>query len=75
MRLCMRNRIQAIALLAVGFLATIASALRTYYTWLIGNGHSADVSWEAYPIYITSDIEISLGIVSRQTLMTLMIRY
>ena len=69
----MLNRLQAIALLAVGFLATIASALRTYCMWLVGKGHSADVSWEAYPIYITSNTEVSLGIVNINALITLMI--
>jgi hypothetical protein len=58
-----RKRVQAICLLAVGSIATIASAIRAYYVWHLFHA-SADQSWNAFPIYFLSDLEIVLGIVS-----------
>jgi len=63
LRLSARKKLQAIALLAVGFIATIAAALRAYYAWRLYNSHYTDMSWNAYPIYFATDIEIALGIV------------
>ena len=57
-----RKKTQAIALLSVGFIATASSCVRTYYVWRMFHS-SMDTSWNAYPIYFTTDLEIVLGIV------------
>lgn len=63
LQMSVRKRVQAIALLSVGLIACASSGVRTYYVWHLFHS-SQDTSWNAYPIYFTSDLEIILGIVS-----------
>lgn len=63
LQMSMKKRVQAIALLAVGFIATASSIIRTYYVYR-GFHSGPDTSWAVYPIYFTTDVEIVLGIVS-----------
>jgi hypothetical protein len=62
LKLSLRKRLAAIALLAVGLVAAAASCVRTYYVWNLFHS-GPDTSWHAYPIYFASDVEIILGIV------------
>lgn len=58
-----RQRIGVIILLSLGFVVTIAGALRTYYLWL-DLVESYDVTWLSYPLWISATVEIYLGLVS-----------
>jgi hypothetical protein len=62
----LQQRLEAIALLGVGFIATISTCLRTYFIyrlWKTENG-TLDPSWQAHPVYIASIVELNLGIMS-----------
>jgi ABC-type iron transport system FetAB permease component len=63
LQLSVRRRLEAIALLSVGFMATAASYVRTYYIYELAK-ESTDYSWEVFLSYVASDVEINLGIVS-----------
>jgi hypothetical protein len=54
-------------LFALGFLASIASIIRTYYLWM-ALYKSFDISWLSTPLYIACAVEINLGIVWALTL-------
>jgi hypothetical protein len=58
-----RQRIAVIILFGLGFIVTIAGAVRTYYIYesLIV---SYDETWYAYPLWIAAAVEIDLGVVS-----------
>ena len=58
----LRQRIGVSVLLCLGFIATIAGAVRTYYTWksLVS---SWDETWYAYPLWVAAAVEIHLGMV------------
>jgi hypothetical protein len=62
LKMRLRQRLEAIALLAVGFVATTATCCRAYYIWNLWKG-TKDYSWMAYPVFVTTDLEINLGIV------------
>jgi len=49
-------------LLTVGFIATAAGCVRTYFLWKLYTTHW-DKSWNAYPTYISTCLEVNLGIV------------
>ena len=59
----LRQRIGVCVLLCLGFVVTVAGALRTYFIWrsLID---SWDQTWYAYPLWIAAAIEIDLAVVS-----------
>ncbi|KAF2425353.1 hypothetical protein EJ08DRAFT_663682 [Tothia fuscella] len=63
MRLSSQERIQAISLLAVGLVATVASVVRSYHVWALFHSDSIDASWQTYPIYIATDAGFNLGII------------
>jgi hypothetical protein len=63
LRMSTRKRVEAIALLSVGFVATASSCVRTYYAWAMFHSN-LDMSWHAYPVYLATDLEVNLGIVS-----------
>ena len=57
-----KMRLEVIALLTLGFIATTACCIRTYYVWVLVQ-KVLDATWYSYPVYMTSCIEINLGIV------------
>jgi hypothetical protein len=59
----LRARMGVIVLFCLGFIMLIASALRTYYFY-VSEIASYDQSWEAYPLWIASGVEVNLGLVS-----------
>ena len=59
----LHNRLGILVLFCLGFVVLIASALRTYYFW-VANVVSYDVTWEAYPLWIASAVEVNVGLVS-----------
>lgn len=50
-----------IVLFGVGFLVTLAGAVRTVF--LFRTTESFDKTWLAYPVYIASSVELYIGIV------------
>ena len=59
----LHKRLEAVALLGVGSIATISTILRTYFVYRLWKGPT-DYSWQVHPAYIASIVEINLGIVS-----------
>lgn len=49
-------------LFAVGFFITLVGAIRTYYLYNVTS--KWDKTWEAYPVWLTSSVELYVGIVS-----------
>jgi hypothetical protein len=62
LRVSLNKRLEAIALLAVGFIATILTCVRAYFFWRLLKG--SNNSWQAHPAYITGILELNLDIVS-----------
>lgn len=50
-------------LFAFGYLATAAGAVRTFFTWLMTTAPDFDVSWHAQLVWLSSTIELDIGIV------------
>ncbi|KAF2664434.1 hypothetical protein BT63DRAFT_89533 [Microthyrium microscopicum] len=57
-----RILIITMSLFGLGFIATLASVMRTYYLW-IALYKSHDTTWEAYPLFTVCAVELSLGII------------
>lgn len=69
LQLPLRRRLGAIVLVSLGLIVTIAGAVRTYYTWQ-GLLASYDQTWYSYGLWISAAIEIDLGVVSLNPLLT-----
>jgi hypothetical protein len=59
----LRARLGVLVLFSLGFIVLIASALRTYYFY-VSEIASFDSSWEGYPLWIASSVEVNIGLVS-----------
>ncbi|KAF2738484.1 hypothetical protein EJ04DRAFT_549959 [Polyplosphaeria fusca] len=57
-----RQRIAVIILFSLGFIVTIAGAVRTYYIYQSLIAHY-DVTWYAFPLWIAAAVEIDLGVI------------
>lgn len=62
-----KSRIGVLVLFCLGFIVTIAAICRTYYYYRANLG-SYDVTWEAYPLWIASAIEVNIGLVCAKIL-------
>ncbi|KXS99627.1 hypothetical protein AC578_9934 [Pseudocercospora eumusae] len=62
LQMALRHRIGISLLLSLGFIVTIAGALRTYFIWqsLIGTW---DTTWYSYPLWICAAIEIDIAVI------------
>lgn len=58
-----RARFGVLVLFCLGFVVLIASVLRSYFFW-VSNVASYDQTWEAYPLWIVTAIEVNVGLVS-----------
>jgi hypothetical protein len=58
----LQQRMGVMILFSLGFFAIIAGSVRTFYIWDM-YFHSYDVSWLCTPLYISSSVEMSLGLV------------
>lgn len=56
-----RQRLVVILLFAAGFLVCVAGAVRTYYTYI--DLTSTDMTWDTYYMWISSSVELYVGIV------------
>ena len=59
----MRRKLGVLCLFNLGFIATAAAAVKVYYVWKMFYA-TYDESWYAYPMYISTAVEIDLGLVS-----------
>lgn len=61
LQISQRQRLVIIFLFAAGFLVCVAGAIRTYFTYkdLV----SSDITWDTYYVWISSSIELYIGIV------------
>jgi hypothetical protein len=56
-----RQQILLIMLFGAGFTITLTGAVRTYYIWKVTT--EWDKTWEIYPAWISSSVELYVGIV------------
>lgn len=59
-----RQRLIICLLFSGGIVASIAGAVRTYFSWLCASTPDHDTTWIAYYVTLTSSVELFLGIVS-----------
>ncbi|EER27805.1 hypothetical protein CPC735_031410 [Coccidioides posadasii C735 delta SOWgp] len=63
LRLPIRDKIVLVALMSLGFTACAAAAIKVYYSYkavLL----TYDVTWEGYGVWLWSDVEINLAVIS-----------
>lgn len=60
-----RQRIAVYLLFTAGLLASVAGAIRTYFTWRLTSAPNHDYIWNSYYVVLLSSIELFVGIVSR----------
>lgn len=58
-----RQRIAVYVLFTGGLLASIAGAVRTYFTWRLTSDPDHDITWNSYYVMLLSSIELSVGII------------
>ena len=62
LNLPLRQRIIVALLFGMGFVVCFAGVVRTYYMYRVTDGYH-DVTWDAYPVWFGTAIELYLGIV------------
>ena len=68
LNLPLRQRIIVALLFGMGFVVCFAGVVRTYYMYRVTDGYH-DVTWDAYPVWFGTAIELYLGIVCSKFLM------
>jgi hypothetical protein len=63
LNLPLRQRIIVALLFGIGFVVCLAGIVRTYYMYKATAGYH-DVTWDAYPAWLATAVELYLGIVS-----------
>ncbi|KAK1768473.1 hypothetical protein QBC33DRAFT_557930 [Phialemonium atrogriseum] len=58
-----RQRLIICLLFSGGIVASIAGAVRTYFSWLCASTPDHDTTWMAYYVTLTSSVELFLGII------------
>lgn len=64
LRLPLKQRIIVTALFGSGFAACIAGVVRTYYFYRLMNSNH-DITWDSYPVWVATAIELYVGIVRK----------
>jgi hypothetical protein len=61
-----RDKYAVVVLLCLGYMATIAGAVRTFYTWkaFIDPEGKRDLTWYEYNGFIASSLELQIQVVS-----------
>jgi hypothetical protein len=62
LKLPLRQRIFVALLFGCGFVVCFAGIVRTYYFYRLTDGYH-DITWDAFPVWISSAIELYIGIV------------
>lgn len=57
----LRQRLQVVALLSVGFIVTIVGVVRIYYVWQAFN-HTYDMTWYSYQLWTCGVVEVDLAV-------------
>jgi hypothetical protein len=65
-----KQRAAVYLLFTGGLLASIAGAVRTYFTWRLTSSPDHDITWNSYYVMLLSSIELFVGIVWRFVLAT-----
>jgi hypothetical protein len=63
LNLALRQRIIVALLFGAGFIVCIAGTARTYFMYRCTDGYH-DITWDGYPVWIATAIELYIGIVS-----------
>lgn len=63
LNLPLRQRVMIAMLFGAGFIVCIAGIMRTYYMYRMTDGYR-DVTWDSYPVALSTAIELYIGIVS-----------
>ncbi|QSZ35475.1 hypothetical protein DSL72_008345 [Monilinia vaccinii-corymbosi] len=61
LQISQRQRLVIVVLFAVGLLVCVAGAIRTYYTY--EDLTSSDLTWNTYYVWISSSVELYVGII------------
>ncbi|KAI0911882.1 hypothetical protein F4824DRAFT_15678 [Ustulina deusta] len=62
-RLSPRHRVIVVSLFGIGLVASAVGIARTYFTWLLLNAADYDTTWRSWCVWLTSLIELNLGII------------
>jgi hypothetical protein len=62
LRLPLRQQIILVLLFGAGFMVTFAGCVRTIYTYRVSISY--DQTWMAFPVWISSSVELYVGVVS-----------
>lgn len=62
LNLPLRQKVVVSLLFGLGFLSAGAGVARTYYTYMVTR--TWDQTWAAYPVWLTSALELYIGMVS-----------
>ncbi|CZR61605.1 related to L-fucose permease [Phialocephala subalpina] len=60
-KLPVQQQIILVMLFAAGFFITLVGAIRTYYLYKVTTGY--DKTWEAFPVWLASSVELYVGII------------
>lgn len=64
-----QQQIVLVLLFAAGFFITLVGAVRTYYMYKVNSTY--DKTWLAFPVWLTSSVELYVGIVSLLPFLTI----
>lgn len=68
-RLSPRHRVIVVSLFGIGLVASAVGIARTYFTWLLLNAADYDTTWRSWCVWLTSLIELNLGIVRNSSIL------
>ncbi len=61
-----RQVVMVILLFSLGFMSCIAGIIRTYFMYKVTTSY--DQTWNSYPVWITSAVELYIGMVGSLSL-------
>lgn len=70
-----KQRVLVYLLFTGGLLASIAGAIRTYFTWRLTSSPDHDITWNSYYVMLLSSIELFVGIVCCSVLTLPLLRH
>ncbi|KAI1505436.1 hypothetical protein F5X99DRAFT_367970 [Biscogniauxia marginata] len=63
LELPVKQRTIVIGLFGTGLLASAAGVARTYFSWVLSTAADRDITWNAWAVWLSSIIELNLGII------------
>ncbi|KAI1419341.1 hypothetical protein F5Y12DRAFT_720815 [Xylaria sp. FL1777] len=67
-RVSPRQRAIVASLFGIGLIGSVAGIGRTYFTWLLIDAGDYDRTWRAWPVWLSSLVELHLAIVSSSSI-------